>query len=216
MAQDLQKATIKSVIPDEPAFEVIFNPNQYQIVKNNTFSEEKVAGRSSPHVEWSSGSARTFTTTLFFDTYDPQRTSRAPIKDSDVRTYIQQITKLQEISQGLHAPPICQFSWGNFVFIGYLEKATVAYTLFLSSGVPVRATVHVAFKEYILSEAERRKLQSANYAKHYVVRPGDTLTSLAAREYEDPTNWRPIARENNIDDPLSIRAGQTLILPAIE
>lgn len=50
----------------------------------------------------------------------------------------------------------------------------------------------------------------------YVVKAGDTLSSIAEQVYGNSQNWREIAQTNNIplDHPV-IRAGQELELPAI-
>jgi nucleoid-associated protein YgaU len=37
---------------------------------------------------------------------------------------------------------------------------------------------------------------------------GDSLASIAYREYGDPTMWRPLAAFNGIDDPLRAAAGR--------
>jgi LysM repeat protein len=47
----------------------------------------------------------------------------------------------------------------------------------------------------------------------HVVNDGDTLYRLAARFYGDGRLWTRIAEANGIDDPTSLRAGQTLIIP---
>jgi nucleoid-associated protein YgaU len=110
---------------------------------------------------------------------------------------------------------VCQFSWGNLIFIGVLEQADMRCTLFLPSGVPVRATVDVTFKQYFDGTTETGMLQSANFVKQHIVRPGDTISSIAAEKYDDPAKWRSIAKANNIDDPLTIQVGQVLTVPAI-
>jgi nucleoid-associated protein YgaU len=48
------------------------------------------------------------------------------------------------------------------------------------------------------------------------VRRGDTLTAIAAEKYGDASLWRAIAEQNQIVDPLALRPGQVLIIPAIE
>jgi nucleoid-associated protein YgaU len=58
-------------------------------------------------------------------------------------------------------------------------------------------------------------LLSADRTKQWVFKTGDTLQKIAAREYGDPNKWRPIARANNIDNPLTIPAGQALKIPAL-
>jgi nucleoid-associated protein YgaU len=47
-----------------------------------------------------------------------------------------------------------------------------------------------------------------------IVRPNDTLQRIASRELGDSKLWRLIASTNSIRDPRSLRAGQTLLLPA--
>ena len=50
---------------------------------------------------------------------------------------------------------------------------------------------------------------------HRVV-TGDTLAALAYAEYDDPEMWRLLAAFNGIDDPLRLRIGSLLMLPAPE
>lgn len=133
-----------------------------------------------------------------------------------MRVHTRNVTDLLAINAELHAPPICQFSWGTFVFVGVLQQADVRCTLFLPNGVPVRATVDVTFRQFSDGRMETGMLQSANYFKQYTVRPGDTLSGIAGELYDDPAKWRPIADENSIDNPLVLELGQVLIIPAIE
>ena len=51
------------------------------------------------------------------------------------------------------------------------------------------------------------------HAVHKVI-SGDSLASIAYREYGDPSMWRPLAAANNIDDPIRLPVGTTLIVPA--
>lgn len=216
MATKLEKAKIQSIVPSGEAFDVLLNPKEYKMSKSNQFSEIAIPGLSAPLLQFAHGNAQTLTLQLMFDTYDPQYADGKVEKDKDVRFYTGKVTRLLKIDPELHAPPVCQFSWGNLTFIGVLQQADVRCTLFLPSGIPVRATVDVTFKQFFDGVAETGMLQSANYTKHYVVRPGDTLAGIAADKYDDPANWRPIAEKNKIDDPLQIRPGQVLIIPAIE
>ncbi|MCB0189238.1 MAG: LysM peptidoglycan-binding domain-containing protein [Caldilineaceae bacterium] len=211
MAQQLVKAQIQSLVPNKPAFKVLFNPKEYRLSKSNQFSEVAIPGLSAPLLQFGRGDAQTLSMQLFFDTYD-----QPGITKVDVRTHTEKVTNLMKIDPHLHAPPVCQFSWSNLIFIGVLQQAELRCTLFAHNGVPVRATLDVTFKEFSNGSTETGMLQSADYTKQYIVRPGDTLSSIAAFEYEDPTKWRPIAEKNNIHNPLAIRAGQVLVIPAIE
>jgi nucleoid-associated protein YgaU len=44
---------------------------------------------------------------------------------------------------------------------------------------------------------------------------GDTLQSIAFKEYDDAGEWRRIAEANGIDDPLELAPGKRLLIPPI-
>jgi nucleoid-associated protein YgaU len=89
--------------------------------------------------------------------------------------------------------------------------------MFLPSGVPVRARMNCTFLECLDPEQEAKaaNLQTADYSKVHVVAGGETLSGIAARLYEDPRLWRPIAVANGIADPRSIEPGDALRVPAL-
>lgn len=204
----LEKATIqRRVPPGGEVIEVLFNPNQYQLNKANTFSEVAIPGLGAPPIQFVRGNARTLSMQLFFDTYE---------QGTDVREYTSQITGLLEVDSELHAPPICLFSWGDLSFRGVLESANQQFVLFLSDGTPARATMDISMKEIKeKGEDQAGRLQSADFAKRYLVRQGDTLSSIAGEMYGDPAGWRPIADENGLDDPLSLKPGRELVIPRL-
>jgi hypothetical protein len=208
---ELQKATIEKHIPPGETIEVLFNPAQYQLTRANQFAEVAVPGLGSPPLQFVRGSARTLSMELFFDTYDP--VDARVQQGSDVRQYTQQVAGLLEVDSELHAPPICLFNWGSLSFVGVLESANQTFTMFLSTGIPVRATMSVTFKE--IGQEQAGRLQSADFTKQHVVKRGDTLSSIAAEKFGDPARWRPIARENGLDNPLAIYPGQVLVIPAL-
>jgi nucleoid-associated protein YgaU len=215
----LEKAKIRQLVPAvraDDVIEVLFNPTEYRVSKSNQFAEIAIPGLGAPMLQFGHGNAQTLSMQLFFDTYDPQSTDTKYPKNQDVRLRTRQVTDLLEIDGKLHAPPIIQFSWGNFVFVGVLQQADVRFNLFLPSGVPVRATVDVTIKQYYDGIEETGTLQSANYAKQHVVLPGDTLPGIAAKLYDDPAKWRFIADANKIDNPLVLETGRVLLIPAIE
>jgi hypothetical protein len=193
---------------------VLFNPTQYQVTESNQFAEVGIPGVSAPPLQFVRGTARTLSMQLFFDTYDPVQDGVK--QGSDVRNYTDQIVNLLALNSETHTPPICRFSWAQFTFVGVLEKADQRFTLFMPDGTPVRATIDVSFKELGQEQADQaRDLFSADFAKHYVIRRGDTLSNIAAEKYGDPALWRPIAEANGLDDPLGLEPGQVLVIPAV-
>jgi nucleoid-associated protein YgaU len=52
--------------------------------------------------------------------------------------------------------------------------------------------------------------------KVHTVTDGDSLQSVAYKNYGDATRWRTIAEANGIDDPLRLRRGHQLSIPSLE
>jgi hypothetical protein len=203
---ELQKISITPQGQD--SFDVLFNPTQYTVAKANTISEAAIPGLSAPILQYVHGNVQTLTMDLFFDTYEEQ---------TDVTDETENITGLLEIDPTTHAPPVCDIQWGTFQFTGVLDHVSGQYTLFLSDGTPVRATLSVVFKEYIDVDVLVRvnPTQSADHRKRRVVLAGERIDTIAAQEYGDAAKWRVIAEANDLDDPSVLQPGQTLTLPAI-
>jgi LysM repeat protein len=187
---------------------ILFNPREYSLNKSNKFQDTTIPGLSSPITQFVSGSAESLTMDLFFDTYE---------KRTDVREYTDKIDTLLKIDKDIHAPPICEFIWGGKPFKAVVERVNKKFTMFLSDGVPVRATLSVTFKEYktITEQLQNPPRQSADRTKRRVIKQGDTLWLIADREYGDPGLWRPIAEINKIDNPRILETGKEIIIPPL-
>lgn len=212
---------------DKPSMVVpcLFNPKELSVEKSNQFAEVNIPGLSSPVFQFVRGNARLVTMDLFFDTYE---------QGTDVRLFTDRITGwdagsmfsslpkvakgLMDIDSDLHAPPICRFIWGTFIFQCVIERVSKKFTMFLPEGIPVRATLNVTLKEYREVDVQVKEIafQSADLTKTWVVTQGDTLWAIAAKEYGNPEDWRLIAERNDIDNPRILNPGQRLIIPVKE
>lgn len=110
------------------------------------------------------------------------------------------------------------FQWGNFStasFISYVQSVVATYTLFNPSGTPIRATCDLTITQIpLLTQGQNPTSGALEVSRTHRVVAGDTLASLAWREYGDATAWRAIARANDIDDPMRLQTGQELLIPA--
>jgi hypothetical protein len=209
----LEKALVQALDekgnPKSEPVKVLFNPAEYSIEKSNQFSNTAVPGLQAPVTTFVSGNAQTLTMDLFFDSYE---------KGEDVRKYTGKITSLLDIDRGIHAPPVCKFMWGKLEFKAVLERVTQRFTMFMETGIPVRATLNVTFKEYktISEQLQSPPRQSADRTKRSIIRQGDSLWLIADREYGDPGLWRVIAEANNIDQPAKLETGKEIIVPSLE
>jgi hypothetical protein len=211
-AGPLKPAAIEVIAPAKTPRTVIplrFNPTEYQIQKGNAFQEIPIPGLESPPVQYIRGNAEKLSVEVLADTSDSLE---------DVREkYVTPVRRLLDIDPDLHAPPIVAFTWDREVFRGVLESVQVAYTLFSPEGVPLRAKMSLAFKEYrsVEVQVKERPKGSPDFDKAYQVRAGDTLERIAGAAYRDPTRWRAIALRNGIDDPRRLPPGLLLTIPRI-
>lgn len=199
-----------SITPEKgEKIEVHFNPSQYSLDQSNQIAETPIPGLDAPILQYVRGGGSVLSMELLFDTYE---------QGTDVRkVYTDKIYELLEIVPSTHAPPICLFQWRDFHYRCMVERVNGRFTMFLEDGTPVRATLQVIFKRHISVDILVRKAptQSADHTKTYTVQRGDTLSSIAAAEYNDPGQWRPIARANRIANPLGLRPGMVLVIPPL-
>lgn len=223
----LKKAHLKRKDNPDVVVPFLFNPAEFTVEKGNQFAEVNVPGLPSSILQFVKGNSRTISMELFFDTYENK-------ENQDVRQYTDKITGwdagsiysqlspekkgLMDIDSELHAPPICIFEWGTFTFQCVIERVSKKFTMFLADGTPVRATLSVTLKEYEEVDIQIRNIDtsSADLTKRWVVTQGDSLWSIAAKEFGDPADWRLVAEANEIDNPRTVNPGTELVIPVKE
>lgn len=189
--------------------EVSFNPSQVSIQKSASYSQTPRRQSNTPNVSLTHGNGATLSMELFFDTYE---------EGKDVRDLTKKIYDLVKVDGGEHKTLLCKLVWGKELFQGVLQSVSQRFTLFLPSGLPVRATLSCTFRESRSKEEDAKDTNhlSADVAKTRIVKRGDSLSGIAAVEYGDPALWRPIAEENEIDDPSRLVPGRRLSIPALK
>ncbi|MCI8991427.1 MAG: hypothetical protein HFG80_01675 [Eubacterium sp.] len=206
--------------------DVLFNPSEYQLTDSASYSEKKVPGLDGPVIQYISGDATELSVSLFLDTYVSNTSSFLPVsvpgigggsQSSDVSEITREIAETTSIDGSLHRPPKVTFRWGSLNFEGIVTKVNHTYTMFTESGMPVRAKVNLTFKSLFSPKDNKRKspFESPDRTKYRTVKDGMQLWDLAYAEYGDPDLWKVIARENGIRNPLDIKAGQVVKLPAL-
>jgi hypothetical protein len=222
-------ALAKLTITPEPAsnllpIEALFNPNTYSITKSVSWTSgtpnSLSAGgtdrkKNAPPLQFSGGESRSLSLELFFDTTEETNDAKR-----DVRNLTNQIAKLTRIVRDLdpQRPPICVVSWGratpagsDFPFTGVVSQLTQSFSLFLSDGRPVRANLTATFIEYL--DPTKDALENDPEFTTRLVKRGDTLSSISAEVYGDPTLWRVIAEANRLNDPRHVPVGLRLNIP---
>jgi nucleoid-associated protein YgaU len=163
--------------------------------------------------------AETFEIELFFDTYESRSTALTLRRAAtDVRRHTDRIADLVEPDRELHRPPLCRLRWGTFdIFTGVFTSVRQRFTLFLEDGTPVRATLTCSLTGSATpGRARSAEMHSSDVVKTRQVRRTDTLQSIAAEEYNDPAQWRNIAKANGIINPRDLRPGTVLTIPRLQ
>jgi len=197
---------------------VLFNPTEYTFEDASKWQDYPANAHKS-ELQYTGGDRKRLSMELFYDTYEMKE---------DVRLYTGKLSQLLVVTTNNNnkgaQPPTLQLSWGKanpdlgFPFKCVLESLKQQFTLFDTDGTPVRAKVSVAFKEYELPKEEQQKApRRGSYPEQtYTVREGETLSSIAAGLWNDPLKWRLLADANRIRNPRILKAGQSLLVPAIK
>lgn len=191
-----------------------FNPTEYTLNKGAQIAEINIPGLDSPILQFVHGQNEKLSLDLFFDTTDSGMGEQA----TDVRQLTGPFYQLVKIQPTTHAPPRVRVSWASLSFVAIVESVQQKFTLFNPQGVPLRATLTVSLREYktLAEQLQQLNLQSADHTKQHVVKRGETLSQIAASEYDDPRKWRHIARFNGIVNPRRLVPGMVLYLPPVD
>jgi nucleoid-associated protein YgaU len=202
--------------PARGRIEFQFNPKELSLSKSAKWNRQSQKGSKKSDVpQFTGADPSKITLEMFLDASDTQ--------DDRVVKTVEQLFACCVPTDESHqkkkgSPPWVIFHWGAITsFTAYVSSVTVKYTLFTAGGLPIRGTATVNIEE-IAGEQSKQNPTSGGLAARTVhtVVTGDSLPSIAWREYGDPTLWRPIAERNGIDDPMRLPAGTALLIPAAE
>jgi hypothetical protein len=137
--------TLKPVEGKNPP--VMFNPTELTINKSVPWQKSKSSEQGEgPVLEFASSDSAIITFETAFDT--------TATDESVYRKYIVPLENLTNVDDELKRPPMVKVIWGPGAnstslpdFQGVIESMSSRYTMFLPSGMPVRATCTIRIKE---------------------------------------------------------------------
>jgi hypothetical protein len=207
----------------------LFNPTEFSLTLQNSWgsnddraagTDEATPGMGVQTLDFQGSQNGTLDLTLFFDT---------TAEGEPVTKYTSKIVALMDIDgkiAGTDAkhrkgrPPTVQFGWGKMTsFPSVIERLTLTFTYFSSTGMPLRATMQLGLKQYSAARSfGPQNPTSGTPAPHktHQVLPGETLDRISAVHFGDATKWRLIAVANGVEDPLSLRPGRLLHIPKLD
>lgn len=196
-----------------------FNPSQLALSRRAQWKfTPTTAERDGSVPEFMGAEPREMSVEIFLDSSDDP-SSNTVLKKVEALFACCEVTP-KSIAAKQPCIPWVVFQWGSFStarFNAYVSSVDATYTLFGTTGVPIRATCQVRLHE-IPGKTKRQNPTSGALTAQRVHRvvAGDSLQSLAWREYGDASAWRAIAQANGIDDPARLPNGVELVLPAAE
>ena len=191
-----------------------FNPKEVTIAKTVKWGSEASAGaKTAAPPQFKGPEPGKLTLEMFFDATAKH--------DGSVVEAVDKLFACTTPTEKSHAsnkptPPLVVFQWGAIKsFPAYVTQVSAKYTLFTPEGTPIRAVCTVTLQEMPQEKGKQNPTSGSIAARaiHTVV-TGDTLASIAYREYGDPQLWRPLAHFNRVDDPARLPLGSALVLPS--
>src|SRR5689334_3529945 len=174
-----------------------FNPKDLTLSKSAKWSRDAQKGAKKSAVpQYGGPEPSKLTLEMFLDASDTHA-------DTVVKTVEQLfaccVATDETHSNKIGCPPWVVFPWGAIVgFTAYVKSVSGEYALFTPAGMPVRGVATVNLEEIAGEQGGQNPTSGALSARtvHTVV-AGDSLPSIAWREYGDAEVWRVIAEAND-------------------
>jgi Contractile injection system tube protein len=209
------KACLFSVDDPGERLQFLFNPTEYSVSKQASWNRPTTRGApktSSP--EFAGTHPASVQMEVLFDHWE---TSGGDVSQDVKKLFDWLKPTRKSLANETPEPPVLAFDWGQSQalswFRGYLRSVNARYTMVWGDGTPTRATASISLEE-VPTNPEGQNPTSGGVAgrRAHVTTAGDSLHSVAYREYGDASRWRALADLNGIDDPLRVPAGTTLVI----
>jgi len=205
-------------VEDDVSFKAMINPAEFKHRKAISYAKSMVLGQPASDARFSGFNEELLDFSLWLDgTGAVPRGANEPLKS--VPTLLGELTNVIYKYEGnKHEPSRVQVLWGSKIFFGRLKSMNTQYTLFKSSGVPLRAKVDLGFVSFKTSKAAKLEanLSSPDLTHTVLVREGDTLPLLCQRIYGDPGYVQEVARINQLSSFRVLAPGTRLNFPPLE
>ena len=209
---------------DSNPLNCLFNPKEYTVTKNNTWNAKQSAGVGLPKVQFGGGAPQEMSFEILLDDLEGSYDIGADLD----RLFLMMETDDQFATSKKNSarPPYVTFTWGSTnMFQAAVKSLSVQYLRFDGDGTPIRAQVKLTLIQVAKNDsrsgrgptsAQNPTTRATAGLGAHTVRDGDSLQSIAYARYGDPTGWRAIAEANGIDNPIGLRRGTRLSIPALD
>jgi len=122
-----------------------------------------------------------------------------------------------DISGDIHRSNYLIVQWGTFIRDCVLESSRITYSLFDSSGIPLRAKINATFIERQSSKLNQiaNMFSSPDLTHTKLIEAGDLLPLMVYKEYKTQNYYLQVARSNRLKNFRDLESGTTINLPPI-
>lgn len=192
-----------------------FNPEQYTISKSASWtSDPQKRAEEAPPSQFNGTDPRKMQVKILLDESKTGSSVQADVE----KLFSCCAPSAKSLDNNQPRPTYVVFAWGTFFsFTAYITEISAQYTLFRPNGMPIRADCSLSLTEAPDDVPRQNPTSGALAAQRvYTMGAGDTLASVAYREYGDAGRWRALADANDIDDPMAVVPGTSLLIPAAD
>ncbi len=203
-------------------FVAMFNPESYSLSYENVYSRAQGINTSGRAAQYAMSKPEKLNLKIILDSTGVSTfglTNSIGRGHDDVYKQVQHFLELTSHMDGeIHEPKYLTLKWGDLLFKCRLSSVTINYTLFNSSGIPLRAELDTSFFGDIeKSERLKNDRKSSPDLTHYrVVGAHDQLPLMCEKIYGAAQYYVEVAKVNNLDDFRNLKPGQEIYFPPIE
>ena len=194
-------------------FSAYVNPNEITLAYEFEWDTAQGAGTTGSRMNFKKQKPGDLSLTFFIDG------TGAAGERIDVQERVALFQQVTGYNGHIHRPNHLKLVWGTLqVRRCVLKSASIAYKLFKSDGVPLRAVITASFADASddLTRVALAQDQSPDLTHVRVVKAGETLPALCHAIYGDPGLYPLVARANDLDDLRHLAPGTRLVFPPLQ
>ncbi len=209
-------------------FEVMFNPESYQLTNVNQYSKLQGINTISRQQQYQKSKPQELSLTLILDGNGVTEFGVAKIVTAIPRLgaggndVYHQVRNFLELTSDMngdeHKPNDLVLAWGNLVFECVLSKVDVKYTMFDRAGLPLRAELSTIFFGSIEDSKRVKKedKKSPDLTRVRTIQAGDRLPLIASELYDNPLYYIELAKANGLNNFRQLKPGGSLRFPPVD
>ncbi|MAN28794.1 MULTISPECIES: CIS tube protein [Mesonia] len=196
------------------SYKTLINPESYSHQHGVSFSETKsVAEGAGNAPKFNTVQSEKVSFTMYID--------GTGIKNN-IGSIAKEITSLKKVvyqyEGSIHRTKYLKLSFGALVFYCNLESMQIHYTMFSSSGEPLRAKIDFSFVGYtnpaLLSANANKQSPDMNHIK--TITATSSLPNLCEEVYKNANLYEQVAKLNDLDSFRGLTPGLELAFPQLK